>query len=546
MTFQTAALDLINNERRSHTPPRNDLLPSTTLQRVATDGPFASSVPSVGTVHGRCRDMGERNYFSHTIKDCAPLGFSQMLAAAGIVFSGSGENLAFVSGVNAGQEEAMASNIHGQLMADPGHAANILNPAWTHVGIGTWVAPPGVSWTGAGLGLPRVLISTQIFAGNPNPVDVGAAPLLDTGASYHPVTPSRILDTRLGAPLGAGAVVEVQVTGSGGVPPAGVSAVMLNVTVTDPSTGSFLTAFPTGEPKPDASNLNYTAGLIVANAVVVKLGAGGKVSLFNANGTVNVIVDVAGWFDGVGGATGSLFHPVSPSRIADTRTAAPLGANTSMDLPVLGRGGLPETGVAGVVANLTATQTTAPSFLTVYPAGQPRPVASNLNFTAGKTVSNLVAARLGAGGSLSVFNLAGTAQVIADVAGWFDQGNTAGGSLYHPVTPARILDTRRPGFAALGANATLDLQVTGAGGVPPAGVAAVALNVTVAGPTAPSFLTVFPTGDAKPNASNLNFVAGQVVANLVIAKLGGGGRLTFFNLAGSTHVIVDVAGWFAA
>jgi hypothetical protein len=77
-------------------------------------------------------------------------------------------------------------------------------------------------------------------------------------------------------------------------------------------------------------------------------------------------------------------------------------------------------------------------------------------------------------------------------------------------------------------------------------VAAVVLIVTVAGPTAPSFLTVFPAGDAKPNASNLNFVAGQVVANLVIAKLGAGGRLTLFNLAGATDVIADVAGWFAA
>ena len=92
--------------------------------------------------------------------------------------------------------------------------------------------------------------------------------------------------------------------------------------------------------------------------------------------------------------------------------------------------------------------------------------------------------------------------------------------IFHPVTPARILDTRRPGFGAIGPDTTLDLKVTGAGGVPPAGATAVALNVTVAGATAPSFLTVFPAGEAKPNASNVNFVAGQIVANLVVAKLG--------------------------
>ena len=539
MTFQTAALDLINNERKNHNPPLNELLPSTTLQRVATDGAFSGCS---GTVHGRCFDMGERNYFSHSIKDCNNKGSSHMLVAAGIVFSGSGENVAFVSGVNAGQEEVAASNIHGQLMADPGHEANILNPAWTHVGIGHWLAPPGVNWTGTGFPLPRVLISTQIFARDPQPAD------LDTGgpgAPYHPVAPSRILDTRTsGAPLGDRAVLELQVTGSGGVPAAGASAVMLNVTVTAPTAGSFLTVFPTGESRPEASNLNYVAGLTVANAVLVKLGAGGKVSLFNFNGSAHVIVDVAGWFGGGGAATGSGFHPLSPSRILDTRPATPLAADTSMDLPVLGRGGLPAAGVAAVVANFTATETTAFSFLTVFPTGQARPLASILNFTAGKTVSNLAAARLGAGGSASIYNFAGTAQVIADVAGWFDEGNGAGGSLFHPLTPARILDTRRPGFGQLGPDTTLTLQVTGAGGVPPAGVEAVALNVTVAGPTAPSFLTVFPTGDAKPNASNLNFVAGQIVANLVVAKLGTGGRLTFYNLAGSTHVIVDVAGWF--
>jgi hypothetical protein len=325
-----------------------------------------------------------------------------------------------------------------------------------------------------------------------------------------------------------------------------VSAVILNVTVTGPSASSFLTVFPTGEPQPNASNLNYTAGLTVANAVIAKLGTGGKVSLFNASGSVHVIVDVAGWFDGVGGTTGSLFHPVAPSRILDTRTTAPVPADTSIDLAVVGKGGIPATGVAGVVANVTATDTTAPSFLTVFPAGQPRPVASNVNFTAGKTACNLVAAKLRADGSVSLYNFAGSVQVIADVAGWFDDGNAAGGSLFHAVSPARILDTRSAGFAALGPNATLDLKVTGAGGVPPNGVSAVALNVTVAGPTAPSFLTVFPTGDTRPNASNLNYAANQVVPNLVVAKLGTGGRLSFFNLAGSTHVIVDVAGWFDA
>ena len=126
------------------------------------------------------------------------------------------------------------------------------------------------------------------------------APMSDNGR-YHPLEPSRILDTRSGngAPatkVGQGATLDLQVTGRGGVPAAGVSAVVMNVTVTEPSAGSFLTAWPTGSGRPDASNLNYVAGQTVPNLVVAKVGTGGKVSLFNLAGSTHVIADVVGWY----------------------------------------------------------------------------------------------------------------------------------------------------------------------------------------------------------------------------------------------------------
>ncbi|MEZ5142561.1 MAG: hypothetical protein R2726_08615 [Acidimicrobiales bacterium] len=88
-----------------------------------------------------------------------------------------------------------------------------------------------------------------------------------------------------------------------------------------------------------------------------------------------------------------------------------------------------------------------------------------------------------------------------------------------------------------------NLPVVGRGGVPASGVAAVVLNVTVTGPTAPSHLTVFPAGESPPSASNLNFSAGQTVPNLVIAKVGAGGQVSLRNNSGSVQVIADVAGW---
>jgi hypothetical protein len=132
----------------------------------------------------------------------------------------------------------------------------------------------------------------------------GAAPsgTAASGARYHPLTPSRILDTRNGtgsatAPVGGAASIDLQVTGRGGVPASGVSAVVMNVAVTNPLLPSYLTVWPTGEARPLASNLNYLTAQTVPNLVTAKLGTGGKVSMYNASGTTDVVADVAGWFD---------------------------------------------------------------------------------------------------------------------------------------------------------------------------------------------------------------------------------------------------------
>ncbi|MDP9071103.1 MAG: hypothetical protein M3N68_07425 [Actinomycetota bacterium] len=118
---------------------------------------------------------------------------------------------------------------------------------------------------------------------------------------------------------------------------------------------------------------------------------------------------------------------------------------------------------------------------------------------------------------------------------------------YTALTPARILDTRSgqgAPAAAVGPGATVALTVTGRGGVPATGVSAVVMNVTVTQPSAPSYLTAWPAGQPRPTASNLNYLAGQTVPNLVVAKVGTGGGVSLYNAAGSTHVVADVVGWF--
>ncbi len=440
------------------------------------------------------------------------------------------ENIAWASTIT--DPLVAPDRLHNDLMASPDHRANILDPRFTHVGIGSWRTASGASWSGAGTPLRNVFVTAQIFITAPA-----------AGARYHPLTPSRILDTRTaGTPLGAAATMNLQVTGAGGVPATGVSAVILNVAVTGPTATSFLSVFPAGEALPMASNLNFVAGQTVPNLVTAKLGAGGRLSLYNASGTTHVIADVAGWYDN-GSVAGARYHPVTPSRILDTRATGPVGPGTALALPVAGKGGVPATGVSAVVMNVAVTGPTATGYLTVFPTGEPVPMTSNLNFTAGDTVPNLVTAKLGAGGGVQLYNAMGSTHVIVDVAGWYDDGTSATGATYHPVTPSRILDTRN-GAGPLGAAGVMEVQVGGHGGVPASGVSAVVANVAVTGPTATGYLTVFPAGEALPLASNLNFRAGQTVPNLVVSKQGAGGRLSIYNAAGATHVIADVAGWF--
>ncbi|MEP6753070.1 MAG: CAP domain-containing protein [Candidatus Dormiibacterota bacterium] len=247
-------------------------------------------------------------------------------------------------------------------------------------------------------------------------------------------------------------------------------------------------------------------------------------------------------------ALGGTFHALAPSRILDTRSGSPLGPGTTLNVPIAGQGGVPLTSVSAVVLNVTATNTTAPGFLTVFPAGVALPAASNLNWVAGQTIAKLVTVGLGSG-AVTAYNPRGSADVIFDVAGYYSTPDVSPGpdGLFNPLVPARLLDTRTgtgAPAAKMSAGQTLDLQVTGQGGVPASGVSAVVLNVTATSPTAAGFLTVFPTGVARPNVSNLNFNPAETIPNRVMVGVGTGGKVSIFSPAGSTDVIADVNGWF--
>jgi hypothetical protein len=378
-------------------------------------------------------------------------------------------------------------------------------------------------------------------------------------AAYTPLpTAGRLLDTRPGAPTidgqlaGAGrresgTVTAIPVTGRLAVP-ADATSVVVNITADAPEATGYLSVFPCDAEVPVASNLNFRAGRTVAVLATSRLAADGSICVFN-HGSTHVIADVAGWF-----GPSDLEMLPAPRRLLDTRPGAPTAdgtfagagarpAGSTLRLPVAGRAGVP--GAAHtVVLSVTVDAAAQGGYVTVVPCDGPPTTASTVNHRPGDTVANAAMTRLGPGGEVCLYT-SGQTDLIVDVAGW------ASAAALQPLdTPRRVLDTRQGSFTADGqfvgigrqaAGSTLDLPVAGRVGVP-ADAGAVVLNVTADAARSQGFLTVHPGGSGRPTASNLNYQAGDTVANAVIAPVGADGGVCVFTSA-ATDLVVDVVGW---
>jgi alpha-tubulin suppressor-like RCC1 family protein len=375
------------------------------------------------------------------------------------------------------------------------------------------------------------------------------------------LVPVRLADTRAGATTidaqaagggrrTAGSVFSLQVVGRGGVP-ADARAVALNVTVTEAGStpGGYVSVFACDGPQPNVSTLNYGPGATVANSLVLKPSFDGKVCAYTFTDT-HLIVDVTGYMPST-----STFRGVVPGRLLDTRNAATVdglyanggrrAAGSVLELPIGGRGGIPADAKA-VALNITVTDASrsGDGYVTVFACGA-QPNASTLNYGPGSTVANATMAMLNANGRICLFVSTET-HLLVDVNGYF-----ASFSDYAPTGPSRLVDTRNAStidgqFVNGGirpANSVLTFQVSGRGGVPATAKTAV-LNLTVTGATSNGgYLTVFPCDQPKPNASSLNYDAGQTVAANAIIKLSPTGTVCVYTFQ-STHLIVDVNGTF--
>jgi len=213
----------------------------------------------------------------------------------------------------------------------------------------------------------------------------------------------------------------VPVLGVGSVPATGVAAVVLNLTGTDADGPGFVTAFPTGGDLPLASNVNLSfAGDTAPNLAIVPVGADGSITVYSSHGA-HVLGDVTGYITSAAAAvdTAGLFVPMTPERVFDTRDGVGfVGAGQSVEFAIGGVGSVPAD-AAGVVLNVTGIDSPL-GFLTAWPTGPARPVASTLNFVTAPLDTRANAAMLPVGeeGRVSFYTLNGS-HLLADVAGYF-------------------------------------------------------------------------------------------------------------------------------
>ncbi len=384
--------------------------------------------------------------------------------------------------------------------------------------------------------------------------------------TYYPVNPERVLDTRTGngapaAKVGTNQTVSLQVLGRGGVPTSGVSAVVLNVTVTEPETAGHVTVYPSGVAKPTASSLNYVSGWTGANSVTVAVGADGKVNLAITGGKLHLIADVMGFYalnndilQHKPTKGGRLFtHP--PVRIFDSRE------DWGEKLPggewvktAVGYSPSDTPKIRALVVNVTVTEPNGAGHLRTWNGVGEPPATSTLNFEANKTVPNFAIVPAVACDwypcgyqypMIGVF-VNQTTHVIVDVVGFIDDGTmTYTDALrFAPQTPERIVDTRiNQGIAGrIGQGVTK--TVTTPGSIATDATWALALNVTGIQPTVDTNMIVWENGIAKPGVSNLNPAAGQIIPNAAITGIDVDFKFNVYNHGGTIDTVIDVVGIF--
>jgi hypothetical protein len=331
--------------------------------------------------------------------------------------------------------------------------------------------------------------------------------------------------------------------------PSTAAVYSLNVTAVPPGPLSYLTIWPTGQRQPLISTLNSPDGRTKANAAIVPAGSSGAVNVYVTN-TTNVVIDIDGYFQPASEST-LQFYPLPTCRVLDTRnTDGSLGGpylhgGQERDFPVQSSNCQIPSSAQAYALNLTVVpyQGSQLSYLTVWPQGNPKPVASTLNNPTATIVANAAIVPAGTSGEIAVYPSNNT-QLVVDINGYFAPAGTGGLSLY-PTVPCRELDTRPPhGNGPFSGTMSPPVDVMGSPcGVPSPSLAYV-FNSTVVPMGVLGYLTLWPDGGSQPGTSTLNAYDGAITSNMAIVEAGTQGKVDAF-ASGTTDLIMDISSFFA-
>lgn len=428
---------------------------------------------------------------------------------------------------------------------------------------------------------------------------------LGAGGEYQAIDPARIYDSRdSGSRLSMSASetdapIDIQVVGEGGLPPYqdddndgqddNVLAVVVNITVIQPTHLGFLRAFGTGATEGGTSVVNFFPNTVIPNTAIIRPGDGGQMSMRLVSptgpGDADIAVDITGWFSTSSYETrGNRVVSIDPIRVYDSELALfggmTLTGQSQIEVPIRGAAEVsqPTTpvipddeNVVGVIANITGVNAfpgSAPTYISAIPEPVPAgefPDTSTVNLVAGQIRANMAILPVGADGSIHLFNLQGEVRMVVDVVAYLRSGDspdTRAGRVVPLVAPFRAFDTREDDFGdtPLGpaeaedfsfesfvADVKIDGEAVGAQSALIGNLTATDLVRQYDWAPVASFVTAFPSpgeSTAVPLVSNVNILENDTVPNLALVPYGtssqGPYSIRFYNRAGYVDYLLDV------
>ncbi|MFN7937767.1 MAG: Ig domain-containing protein [Bryobacteraceae bacterium] len=414
--------------------------------------------------------------------------------------------------------------------------------------------------TQSGAFTPAITVVDAVFRTSVTHLPLTIQPSAPPKLSFVPLKPCRLVETRAAynfegrtAPFGppffsANETRTLTLPASNVCEVPEAAAYVLNITAIPRGTLDYITVYAADEVQPDLRTVSSPDSQIVANTAIVRAGPGGAIKVFATNSS-DMIIDVAGYFTTTASSRNLAFYPVTPCRAVETRSeyrspAGPFGP------PILNtretrRFRLPASPFCTIPSNASAYSTTitvvpqgALPYLTLWPAGEAQPNVSSINSFAGRVLANNVIVPAGVDGSIDVFAFERT-DLLIDINGYFAPANGPNGLSYTPIVPCSLT----------GSNGITLATETSATFIPsqcqvPAGAKAFMVHFTVRpGGSSMPFLTAYPTGQPRPNASVLNAFQGQTVTNSAIIPAGTNGGIDIYAYR-ATNVIATLTGYF--